>query len=272
MRRTSLFACLMAAVFALTTTSHIAEAGKKKKKKATAAKVNKKALGDLMGAFKFGMSRKQVVKVVKKQVNERYAEKISETNDVYKQDEYRNKAKKEVKRFKKSMVKFKGKKSGWDVSIIEEEFGHNNDESMLVLWENHEGKNQRRFFFFHDNQLYKMAIQIDATQLSEDQQTYDFFVKIMQKRFGAGTATETGLTWKAGNTALDAHYKMAMHAALLLVISDAQTEASVVTARAENNPSNTKTSNIMDSIIEKEGDEGPSLDQGADTIDRITKE
>ena len=273
MRTTSIFASLLAAVFLLTTAAHTADAGGTKKKKAApVAKVNEKALSELMSAFKFGMSRKQVIKVVTKQVNERYAEKITDTNDTYKQDAFRNKAKKEVKRFKKSRVKFNGKKSGWDVSIIEDEFGHNNDESMLVLWENQDGKNQRRFFFFHEDHLYKMAIQLDATQLDEDQRTFEFFTKIMQKRFGDGTVTEVGMAWKAGTTKLDAYYKMAMHAALLLVISDTQQSAAVLTARAEHNPSNDQSSNIMDSIMEKEGDEGPSLDRGADVIDRITKE
>ena len=32
-------------------------------------------------------------------------------------------------------IRFNGQKTGWDVSIVDREFGHRNSESMVVMWE-----------------------------------------------------------------------------------------------------------------------------------------
>jgi len=155
----SLFVLILAALFAVTSlTAGDADArGKKRRKRAKkpqiTAKANVEALQELMGAFKFGMSHEQVIGVVSKQIAERYAEQISATSDVYKQDALRRKRDKEIKRTKKSLVKFEGKKSGWDVSIIDDQFAHRSEESMMVHWETHQGRNQRRFLFFFEGRL-----------------------------------------------------------------------------------------------------------------------
>ena len=44
------------------------------------------------------------------------------------------------------------------VSLIDREFGHRNEEAMLVMWE----KDQRRFLFFWKEKLYKQFIAYNA--------------------------------------------------------------------------------------------------------------
>ena len=105
----------------------------------------KKAMAELMGAYTFGMSKDQIVGQLTKQIDERFAEQIKATSDVYTQDKLRKEKQKEITRVRQSLIEFDGKKSGWDVSLIDEEFAHNTHESMLMYWENEGGKNQRRF-------------------------------------------------------------------------------------------------------------------------------
>src|SRR5690606_18705558 len=131
------------------------EAGRKRKEKesqsaSTTPKANAKALAELMGAFKFGMAPGEVIKVVTSQITERYAEQIAATTDVYRQDELRRERDKEIEELCKSLVEFNGKKGGWDVSIIDDQFAHKTGESMMMHWETHQGRNQRRFFFFFE--------------------------------------------------------------------------------------------------------------------------
>src|SRR5690348_15055448 len=47
---------------------------------------HKKKLAELMGAFKFGMSKDEILGVLGKQLDERYAEQIEATTDVAAQD------------------------------------------------------------------------------------------------------------------------------------------------------------------------------------------
>src|SRR5687768_3234455 len=122
----------------------------------------KKVLAELYAGFKFGMSKDDVLKVLQKQLDERYEEKIKATTDMMIQDRLRKEKKDELARVNSSYVVFDGKRTGWDVSIVEGEFAHKTDESMLDRWENKDGKNQRRFFFFHDGKLWKMFVSLDV--------------------------------------------------------------------------------------------------------------
>jgi hypothetical protein len=272
-RSRSIWVALFAALFAITTLSAgDADARRKREKKApAAAKVNTKALKELMGAFKFGMSKDGVIKVVTKQVTERYAEKISATSDVYKQDKLRRDRGKEIKRFKKSFVEFKGKKSGWDVSIIDDQFGHKTDESMMVLWETHQGRNQRRFFFFHDGRLYKMFIALDTSALKESQRTFAFFRTLMEQRFGTGEVNPRGITWKARSFTVEALDKQAFYGAFCLIISDPARSVAVAEARERANRGPRQQNSVIKSITEGEGEEGPGLDDGGNTIDNVLR-
>ena len=117
---------------------------------------HKKALAEKFAGFKFGMTKDEVLAVLQKQINERFEEKIKGTTDVAMQDRYRKEKKAELSRTSSTYVEFTGKSTGWDVSIVETEFAHNTGESLMERWENDGGKNQRRFFFFYNQKLWKM--------------------------------------------------------------------------------------------------------------------
>jgi hypothetical protein len=77
-----------------------------------------------------------------------------------------------------SYIKFSGQKTGWDVSIVDREFGHRNSESMLVLWE----KDLKRFLFFWKEKLYKQYIVYNAEKFKG--MDFDTFVGAMEGRYG----------------------------------------------------------------------------------------
>jgi hypothetical protein len=254
----------------------IADAAKEKKKKAApAAKAskltaeNKKALGELMGAFKFGQSKDEVIGVLTAQLDERYAEQIAGTTDIYTQDKLRKEKKEERARITKSYVEFQGKKSGWDVSIIDTEFAHNTGETMLVYWENQGGKNQRRFFFFHEGKLYKMFIALDTKQVSEEQRTFDFFRSLMEQRFGDAKEEPGKLTWRTGEFEVVALDKIQFYDAFCLIISDPKTAKVVADARAAKGEEKKDENKILKSVMEKDASDKPSLDEGKDAVNSI---
>ncbi len=278
-------AALVALVFILATAGN-ADArkkrrkGKKRAKAAPTAPVNEKALGDLRGPYKFGMTKDEVLKVLRKQINERYDEEIGNTNDVYEQDKLRRKRKHELSRVSKSYVEFTGKKTGWDVSIIDDQFRHGTDESMMVYWENYQGKNQRRFFFFFEGRLYKMFIALNTAAMGGEGKNFAYYQGILEKRFGPGKVgfrtDKDGIEWpdhidwsskKYHVRALD---KLSFYGAFCLWIADPSELARVEDLRASRAPKAHDDNRVIKSITE-DGDEDPSLKEGASTIDNILK-
>jgi hypothetical protein len=289
MTRSSLALTLVAAFLATTALGAAdAQAGRKKHRRRPAAPVvtaaNARALGELMGPFKFGMTTKEILKVLAKQIDEKYAEKIKATEDVYKQDQLRRDKQAELNRVKKSYIEFKGKKTGWDVSIIDDQFAHNTDESMMVFWENEpgSGKDQRRFFFFKDGHLYKMFIALNSGMLKGEQRNFGYFQDIMVKRYGTGTVRTVkdrdgaehaaGIDWRTKSYHVSALDKLEFHGSFCLVIADPATEKQVADLRAANAPP-PRTNKVIDSVTNGDGTEpdDPSLDENKATLDAILK-
>jgi hypothetical protein len=281
-------AAAILSVFALTCVFHDADAAKKKKKgkaskpAATAAfKGDAKALGELMGPYKFGMTQKDVLGILYKQIGEKYKEKISATNDVYAQDKLRRKQKEEFDRIKKSFTKFEGKKTGWDVSIIDDQFAHNTDESMMVHWENAAtgaAGDQRRFFFFYDGRLYKMLIALNSSQLKNEQRTFDYFRGLMEARYGKGSVKmqkdvdnverPTGIEWRSKSHHVSALDKLAFYGSFVLVVAEPGQEQTLASVRS-NSPKKPKSSTMQTVLIKDGEDDTPSLDEnkaGSDAV------
>ena len=275
---------LLATVFAVSCLAPSAVEAKRRKKRRrppAPAQINAEALGQLMGAFSFGMTKDKVLKVLSQQLDERFEDKIKETSDVYAQDALRREKKSELKKVKSSFVEFEGKKSGWDVSIIDDQFGHKTDESMLVYWENNpSGNDQRRFFFFHMGRLYKMFIALNSSMLPVEQRNFDFFKTLMIKRYGAGkvvTHTKRSgaivpvlVDWAASKVHVQAIDKVGFYGSFCLMIADPSTEASV--AEARDSVKEVKRGNaIINSMLEGDNDTPPSLDHNKAALDAVIR-
>lgn len=275
---------LLATVFALTCLAPVATDAKRRKKKrkrkAPAAKISKEALGQLMGPFNFGMTKTKVLKVLSRQLDERFEDRIKETSDIAEQDRLRLNKKAMLKKVKASALSFEGKKSGWDVSIIDDQFAHNTGESMLVYWENNaDGNDQRRFFFFHEGNLYKMFIALNSSMLPQEQRSFDFFKELMIKRYGKGklvTQTKRNgevipvlVDWAAPKYHVQAIDKVSFYGSFCLMIADPGVERTLAAIRADNKV--VKQGNgVIDSMLEGDAPP-PSLDNNKNVLDGALK-
>lgn len=228
----------------------------------------KKALGELMGAFSFGMDKDAIVAALTKQIDDRYAEQITATSDVMTQDKLRKEKAKEIATIKKSYVEFKGGKTGWDVSLIDQEFAHNTGESMLVYWENAGGKNQRRFFFFYEGKLWKMFVAIDTKALAEDQRNFTFFRNLMEARYGKGRVEGSREKWDAGDFEVQAVDKMAFYGSFGLLIQDPKVLPSLMATREANAPA-AKGKDAIIEVIRDTGDKPVDIHANDDGVDSI---
>src|SRR5262245_48271102 len=83
------------ASFALPATAAPRQAAKAPRRVPVSA-AHKKALAELYGGFKFGMTKDEVISVFSKQLDERYDDKIKATTDIAAQDRLRRDKRNEV--------------------------------------------------------------------------------------------------------------------------------------------------------------------------------
>jgi len=281
MRRISIF--LFAAVLGVGA-PHLANAGRHKAHRAHAAKPKakkrlpivtgerKKALAELYGGFKFGMTKDQVLAVLRKQIDERFEDKIKATTDVAAQDRLRRDKKVELARVSRTYVSFDGKRTGWDVSIIENEFAHHTNESMMERWENQGGKNQRRFFFFYNERLWKMFVSLDVSILPEDKKNFDTFKAVMLSKYGPGDIDGGTITWRAGDFDVRAIDRLRDYDALGLAIEDPKVREDVLALRKLKAPPPKQTSPIINAIIDKDNSDHPDvLGNKSGAVDAVIK-
>lgn len=240
----------------------------KPKKPPPMTAAHKKALGDQMGPYKFGMSKDDILSILAKQIDETYAEQIKATSDVYTQDKLRREKGEELDRVRKSYQAFEGKKTGWDVSLIEDQFMHNTGESMLVLWENQGGKNQRRFFFFWEGKLYKMFLSLDTSLLPEDKRNFESIRSVMTSLYGPGAIEPGRITWDTSGFTAQAIDRLREYDALCLVIWDKKQGQQLASLRKERAPAQKEMSGVVKSVLDS-GDSKVPVDLNKGTVDQV---
>jgi hypothetical protein len=230
----------------------------------------KKALAELYGGFKFGMAKEDVLKVLAKQIDERFEEKIKATEDITRKDKLRAEKRRELSDVQRSYVEFNGKNvGGWDVSIIEGEFAHKTGEAMLDRWENKDGKNQRRFFFFHEGKLWKMAISVDVSILPEDKRNFETFSGVMQGKYGPGAADGGVITWYSDEFEVRALDKLKTYTALILAIEEPRTKKQLLALRTEKADKKPATSPVIKAVIDPDGKDKPDVKSNSNAVDAV---
>ena len=151
---------------------------KKKPKVSEATEETKVAIVKMMGKHKWDMKSEKVLDMLEMDLREDFVPRIRKERDALKQDQLRREMMDAVKKLRKNLFKFTGKRTPWDVSLIDKEFVHKNDESMIPQW----GKRDRRFYFFHDDALYKIYIAFNADLFKG--KTFEDFAQVMEARFG----------------------------------------------------------------------------------------
>lgn len=274
MRRFGLSSLAMVLVVS---TAHLA-AAKGKKGPATPkgpAPVAKAAeINEFKGEFKWGMTPQAVMEKLNAKIDANYKERADKVRlDPRKSDGIRGEMKNEKDRVAKSVVKFDGKKGGWDVSIIDEEFVQNNGESMLTYKE----PKSTRYFFFSGESLYKMFVAFDKDVVAG--KSFPEFGEMMQAKYGKAQAVYRDVTLRgAKSKVLDAFQwrsaegdglrlvdRSKFYDVYCLVIYDHSVEERQAEVRS-NNAKNVPKGSFVDSVIEKSSDR----DENDNVVDRIT--
>ncbi len=160
-----------------------------------------KEIDKFKGDFKWGMGFEDVLTHVRDRIRKSYDERLEKTaNDPSRQDRIRKEMRAELDGVKNKIIKFDGQKTGYDTSIIDQEFAHRTTESMVVFKED----NWDRYFFFRDEKLYKMFIAFDKAMFAG--KSFPEFGQLMQAKFGKAKEVTVQEKTKAGVKVKLDHY------------------------------------------------------------------
>jgi hypothetical protein len=268
---------LVAVAMALAVAGSASAAAKKKAPAKVAAPIASQGeIEKLKGEFKWGMSPDEVLAKMVQKLESTFDERLKKTaTDPARQDRVRKEMRAETEKVKQhSLVKFDGQKTGYDVSIIDQELAHNIGESMLVAKE----ENATRYFFFSDDHLFKMFVAFDKDMLQG--KSFKEFGGLMQGRFGKAREVFVDERTKAGvNHKLD-HYiwntksgdvlrlvdRSAFYDVYCLVIYDGSVEQRVADAAKAH-----KVEKASDALVEAVTSKPlNNRDENDNVIDRIT--
>lgn len=109
----------------------------------------------LKGDFRYGMSTRDVFKLLSREIEAEYQKKQENAgDDAMKQDEARAWRAEQLQDLKANHVKFKSaSKHRWGVSLIQFEYADDSQEEMLWVKAN---PTLRKFYFFKDGELWKV--------------------------------------------------------------------------------------------------------------------
>jgi hypothetical protein len=175
---------------------------------APAAVDSKRAIADALAELRWGMSKADLLKVLKARIRAEFEQRIKLERDIMRQDALYQAAQEQSRRLSENFVEFDVGKSGWDVSPIGSEFSRGNREAMLVVT----SKTSRELYFFIQGKLWKWYRELSPEALNAGDP--EEALAALTKRFGSGKAQNerqsdaqvayTGMTWSDGTTRVTA--------------------------------------------------------------------
>jgi hypothetical protein len=210
----------------------------------------KQAIRQALGEVRWGMSKADLLKLLKAQIRVEFEQRIKVERDIMRQDALYQEAQNQYRRISENFVSFEGTKTGWDVSPIGAEFTHGNRETMLVVTR----KTSRDFYFFIQGRLWKWYRELQSETPAEEA------VADLEQRFGRGKSQQdrvndsktpyAGRTWTDGATRVTA---LRRGGDACLIFEDAQTVEQLAVLRHHVQPKGSKvrSASVIDSILLK---------------------
>lgn len=203
----------------------VAWAGDAAKKEAKGKKAEEKAgLEVALEPLKWGDTKEQVIEKLRDKELAALPEDAKLRNDKILMQQARKDILDRSAELEKSYVRFNGDKSGFEVSVIAEEFTDRNGEAMLRV----KDKVAQRFYMFADGQLYKMVVAYNKDYLQDV--GFEAFASQTARKYGRPVATDyaeifgeeelTQVVWEDARTELRVENKREFFGTYVMVFSD----------------------------------------------------
>lgn len=199
------------------------------KKKSSKPKVQQQKVDKIaavLGDMKWGASDKDVVELIKKQRLDEMSKDQKLRKDPLLMQEARKQLVDQLSTIEKTKTELKGDRTGYEVSVIADEFTPNVGESMMVVRD----KVAQRYYFFMHGRLYKLVIAYDKEYLKGVD--FEPFAAQTAQRYGRPISTDygdvfgeeelTSVTWEDDGSILAVHNKREFFGTFTMVFSDKQ--------------------------------------------------
>ncbi|MFN3200634.1 MAG: hypothetical protein ACE366_19700 [Bradymonadia bacterium] len=170
-------------------------------------KVPKTGISSVLGLLDWGCSHNDVLGKVKAEIDERYAESLRQTTDVFEIDRIRKRKQQEYARVEKTYVQFGAQRTGYESSLIAKDFQKNSGESVVRV----DDASAQRYYFFKDDRLWKVLVAYNNSITRKV--SFEKFARQVRKKYGrpvkmdwytpkGGTKTIRAATWSDDMTQL----------------------------------------------------------------------
>lgn len=211
------------------------------------------SVAETMDGLEWGMSHKDVFKLIESRVKERYREQLEEAPGSIEQDQIMSRMREEIAKVRRDFVVFDGRVSGWDVSSVGPEFRRNTNEAMIV-WDDEKSRNH---YFFIKGRLWKWYRQFKPDAFGGAD--FDVVGQALMARFGHAEeqqgqrekdgGLERWLAWEGKRSRVTA-IDQGSHVVLLL--TDLRVFNQLATLRKGALPRRHKRKSTIDSILMNE--------------------
>jgi len=145
---------------------------------APAGPQEKQGISHVLGFLDWGAASQEVLASLKKEVDARHAEQMKELRDPLEIDKALRRKAVEFAAIEKTLVQFSGQRTGYESSLIANDFVPGAEESMIRI----DDQEAQRYFFFKNDRLWKVLV---AYSSSVSRSTpFGDFVKQVQDKYG----------------------------------------------------------------------------------------
>ncbi len=131
--------------------------------------------------LRWGMSKAAVLALLKQRIRADFDEQVKRERDIVRQDVLYQAAKQRYDRVREGFIAFDGRKTGWDVSQLADEFRHGSGEALLVA----DGEQGREHYFFINGRLWKWYRELKPAAWDGDGASYARMAARLPAEFGA---------------------------------------------------------------------------------------
>lgn len=184
-------------------------------------------LSSVLGDVKWGDSKDVVLKKMKAQLMAEARKDAGKSKDPLLMQRARKEALDRYNEAEKTYTRLEGQSTGYEISIIGDEFSANNGEAFIRV----KDSVAQRFYFFVDGAFYKLVVAYNASYLRDT--NFESFVALSARKYGRPTAAEYDdirgeeqlalVTWEDPETALAVKNKKELFDTYTMAFSDRQT-------------------------------------------------
>lgn len=232
------------------------------------------ALSDELGGLSWGATMEEVLEVKREEILDAYRTEIAGLRDPIQIDRLRRVADESFDAIENSVRHFDGDRTGYEVSVIQDEVRAGAGQSMLSV----RAEWSTEYYIFHQDGLAKLVVTYD--QASMNFLGFEAFVERLEGVFGGPQSTDwrvddigvrhmTRAVWEDVDTRVRVEDKSNMFASYLLVYSDLTVDEAAgadATADATNRPSGTRN---IGSLIRRMDDETAGTRDNSAVVDDI---